>query len=83
MVFRSMADLSISEARDTLAEIINRVVYGGERIILRRHGKKVAALVSARDLERLAKLENRQHPPSRPSRLSRPVRRRGRRRTGV
>ena len=54
-----MADLSISEARDSLAEIINRVVYQGERIILRRHGKKVAALVSASDLERLAALENR------------------------
>jgi len=62
-----MADLSISEARDSLAEIINRVIYQGERIILRRHGKKVAALVSANDLERLAALENRK-PGRRPRR---------------
>ncbi len=54
-----MAEFSISEARDTLADIINRVAYQGERIILRRHGKTVAALVSASDLERLAALENR------------------------
>ena len=54
-----MAELSISEARDSLADIINRVVYQGERVILRRHGKAVAAPVSASDLERLAALENR------------------------
>jgi prevent-host-death family protein len=65
-----MAELSISEARDSLAEIINRVAYRGERVILRRHGKAVAALVSASDLERLAAFENRR------------VRRRVRRRAG-
>ncbi len=54
-----MTDLSISEARESLADIVNRVVYQGERVILRRHGKAVAALVSASDLERLSALENR------------------------
>jgi prevent-host-death family protein len=53
-----MTDLSISQARDSLSEIINRVAYRGERVVLRRHGKAVAALVSAADLERLAKFEN-------------------------
>lgn len=55
-----MEDLSISEARESLAEIVNRVVYRGERVMLRRHGKPVAALVSADDLERLAALEKQQ-----------------------
>jgi len=64
-----MAELSISEARDSLAEIINRVAYQGERVVLRRHGKAVAALVSAADLERLSTLEM-QKPPRR-------IRRRG------
>jgi prevent-host-death family protein len=64
-----MADLSISEARDTLAEIVNRVAYQGERVVLRRHGKPVAALVPAADLERLSALETRKP--------SRRVRRRG------
>ena len=58
----AMADLSISEARDSLAEIVNRVAYQGERVVLRRHGKAVAALVSAADLERLAALENQKLP---------------------
>ncbi|WP_149182960.1 type II toxin-antitoxin system Phd/YefM family antitoxin [Streptomyces sp. TRM49041] len=32
---------------------INRVVYGGERVVVTRHGKPLVALVSAADLERL------------------------------
>lgn len=62
-----MEDLSISEARESLAEIVNRVVYRGARVMLRRHGKPVAALVSADDLVRLAALEKRQ-PARRPRR---------------
>jgi prevent-host-death family protein len=45
-------DLGISEAPETLADIINRVAYQGERVVLRRHGNAVAALVSADDLRR-------------------------------
>lgn len=65
-----MEDLSISEARESLAEIVNRVVYQGERVVLRRHGKPVAALVSADDLERLAALDKEQ-PARRPRGRSR------------
>jgi prevent-host-death family protein len=64
-----MEVLSISEAREGLAELVNRVAYRGERVVLRRHGKPVAALVSADDLERLAALE-RQKSPRRPRRRS-------------
>jgi prevent-host-death family protein len=64
-----MVGLSISEARDTLAEIVNRVAYQGERVVLHRHGKPVAVLVPAADLERLSALET-QKPPRR-------IRRRG------
>jgi len=63
-----MEDLSISEARDSLAEIVNRVAYRGERVILRRHGKPVAALVSATDLERLSALEKPKRARRAPSR---------------
>jgi prevent-host-death family protein len=52
-----MAELSITEARETLAEIVNRVAYQGERVVLHRHGKAVAALISAADLKRLAELD--------------------------
>lgn len=36
-----------------MAELVNGVAYGGARIILQRHGKNVAALVSIDDLKRL------------------------------
>ena len=41
------------EAKTRLSEYINRVRYGGERIVIERHGKPVAALVSTGDLARL------------------------------
>ena len=50
---------STSEARGKLAEIINQVAYGGHRVLLHRHGKDLAAVVSARDLELLEALEDR------------------------
>jgi len=45
-----MTTLSIAEARNHLADAINRVSYGGERVVFARRGKPVAALVSAGDL---------------------------------
>lgn len=54
-----MNGLSVSVARETLSDIVNRVAYSGERVMLHRHGKPVAALVSAQDLELLAALEDR------------------------
>ena len=53
----SMAyEIPVTQARAELAELINRVVYGGERVVVTRHGKPLVALVSAADLERLEKL---------------------------
>ena len=52
-----MAEISVSEARDSLSEIVNRVAYQGERVVLHRHGKTVAVLVSAADWDRLAALD--------------------------
>jgi len=45
--------IATSEAREVLSELVNEVAYGGARIVLQRHGKDVAALVSLKDLERL------------------------------
>ncbi|MBI2303001.1 MAG: type II toxin-antitoxin system Phd/YefM family antitoxin [Armatimonadetes bacterium] len=53
-----MPTLSTSEARDNLAEILNRVAYGGERVVLHRRGKALAVLVSVEDLSRLEAIEN-------------------------
>ncbi len=41
------------EAKTHLSEYINRVRYRGKRILIERHGKPVAALVSPEDLARL------------------------------
>ncbi|MXM64187.1 type II toxin-antitoxin system prevent-host-death family antitoxin [Streptomyces sp. HUCO-GS316] len=50
-------EIPVTQARAELADLINRVVYGGERVVVTRHGKPLVALVSAADLERLAELE--------------------------
>jgi antitoxin Phd len=51
-------NVSIAKVRNNLADALNRAAYGGERVILERRGKPVAALVSMDDLELLEQLEN-------------------------
>ncbi len=48
----------ITDIRDNLADALNRVAYSGERIVVERRGKGVAALVSMDDLELLEHLED-------------------------
>lgn len=52
-------NMSIVEARANLSDALNKVAYSGERIVLERHGKPAAAIVSVEDLELLEELENR------------------------
>lgn len=49
-------EIPVTQARADLAELVNRVAYSGEQVVLTRHGKPVAALVSAEDLELLDRL---------------------------
>ena len=42
-----------TEARNSFADIVGRVAYGGERVVIERRGRPVAALISADDLENL------------------------------
>lgn len=51
--------MSIVEFRLRTAEALNRVAFKGERIVLERHGKPVAALVSVEDLAALEAHEDR------------------------
>lgn len=46
-------EVPVTQARSDLAELVNRVAYSGDRVVLTRHGKPLAALVSSCDLERL------------------------------
>jgi prevent-host-death family protein len=54
-----MTRVSTTRAREALSDVINRVVYQGERIVLERHGKDVVAMVPVEDLELLEELEDR------------------------
>ena len=49
--------ISTTKAREFLADLITEVAYKGERVILTRHGKAIAAIISAEDLERLERLD--------------------------
>ena len=53
-----MARLPASKVRANLADTLNRVAYRGERIVLYRHGKDLAAVVPISDYELLEKLED-------------------------
>ena len=50
--------MSVADFRNQLAEPINRVIYQGERVVLERRGKDVAAVVSMDDLRRLEAMED-------------------------
>jgi prevent-host-death family protein len=45
--------IAIGQAERDISELVNRVAYGGERVILTSRGKPKAALVGMADYERL------------------------------
>jgi len=51
--------ITTSTARTEFADILNRAAYAGERVILHRHKKPVAAVVPIADLEILEQIEDR------------------------
>ncbi|MBC5805563.1 MAG: hypothetical protein DLM53_00695 [Candidatus Eremiobacter antarcticus] len=53
------SDVSAADLRHNSAEIVSRVAVGGERLVLTRNGKPVAALVPMDDLAALKKLPKR------------------------
>ena len=44
-----MEDVTTAEARKNLADLLNRVAYAGERLVLTRGGRELAALVPVED----------------------------------
>ena len=46
------------DARKNFADIVNKVSYGQDPIILTRRGEKIAALVSIEELELLQQIED-------------------------
>jgi prevent-host-death family protein len=52
----TMTRLNVSKARDEFPELVNRAAYGGERTIVSRRGKDLAAVIPIEDLRLLEKL---------------------------
>ena len=50
--------ISTADARKNLADILNKVAYTKEPIVLTRRGKKIAALISLEELELLQHIED-------------------------
>jgi len=55
----AMTRINVGELRSRLSDMINRVAFGNDRVILQRRGRDVAAVVSLDDLALLQKLEER------------------------
>ena len=49
---------STAEARKKFADIVNKVAYGKEPVVLTRRGEKIAALISMEELELLQLIED-------------------------
>lgn len=45
--------VAAAEAKARFSELVARVAHGGERVIIERHGKPVAAVVSIEELEKI------------------------------
>ena len=51
-------EMSIAIFRNDMATPINKVAFGGERLVLTRHGAGAVAVVSMEDLAMLEEIEN-------------------------
>jgi prevent-host-death family protein len=50
--------VSVSDARDEFADLVNRAAYGHERVLVSRRGRPVAAIVPIEDVDLLERLED-------------------------
>ncbi|MCD4728374.1 MAG: type II toxin-antitoxin system Phd/YefM family antitoxin [Pirellulales bacterium] len=49
---------NVVDVRNTFSEYLNRVCYQGQRIVIQRRGKPLAALVSLEDLALIEQMED-------------------------
>lgn len=50
--------VSVSHAREAFAELVNRVAYQHDRVLIARRGRPIAAVVPIEDVEALEELED-------------------------
>ncbi len=53
-----MGHISVADAKNRFSDLLRRAEYAGERLVVHRHGKPVAAIISTEDLRRLEALED-------------------------
>jgi len=53
-----MKTVNMHQARVGLTDLVNEVHYGGQRVVIGRHNKKLAVLVSVEDAELLERIED-------------------------
>lgn len=53
-----MDTINVVEAKKNFSDLMGRVAYGGQRLVIERHGKSMIAWISIEDLRRLEALEN-------------------------
>lgn len=52
-------NISVSEAREKFADLVNRVQYGGERVVIEKRGKPSVVMVSVEEAAFLDEMEDR------------------------
>lgn len=57
---REPTEISASEVRGQISEVISRVAFGGERLVICRNGNVRVAIVPISDLDRLKDLDRQQ-----------------------
>lgn len=55
-IMNAVTAISVADARSDLAELLNRVAYGKERLVITRHGRELAAIVPVEDLKLATRL---------------------------
>lgn len=56
---KGLRTMTAAGARSQFSEIVDRAAFGGERVVVTRRGKPLAALVTIEDLALLEELEDR------------------------
>ena len=54
-----MVKVEATAARNAFSDVVNRVAYGADRVVIERRGKPVAAVIPIADLRLLELLEDR------------------------
>jgi prevent-host-death family protein len=53
----AMIEVTVSEARDNLADLLGKVQHGHEDVTIKKHGKAVAVMISVEAMEYYERLE--------------------------